>query len=60
MSMKERLEATAKNVQGKVQETVGEIPDDAQNQAEGRAKQAEASFQHSVENLIEEVKRKIN
>ncbi len=60
MSMKERLEATAKNVQGKVQESVGEITGDPQSKAEGRAKQAEAAFQHSVENLKEEVKRKIN
>lgn len=55
MSMKERLEATAKNIEGKTQEALGEITGDPQDKAEGRAKQAEAQFQHSVENIKDKV-----
>ncbi|VXD22554.1 conserved hypothetical protein [Planktothrix serta PCC 8927] len=55
MSMKERLEATAKNIEGKTQEAIGEITGDPQDKAEGKAKQAEAKFQHSVENIKEKV-----
>ncbi|MBE9143090.1 CsbD family protein [Planktothrix mougeotii] len=55
MSMKERMDATAKNIEGKAQEAIGEITGDPQDKAEGRAKQAEAQFQHSVENIKEKV-----
>lgn len=55
MSMKERVEATAKNIEGKTQEAIGEITGDPKDKAEGKAKQAEAQFQHSVENIKEKV-----
>ncbi|WP_254172722.1 CsbD family protein [Planktothrix pseudagardhii] len=51
MGMKERMDATAKNIEGKAQEAIGEITGDPQDKAEGKAKQAEAQFQHSVENI---------
>ncbi len=50
MSIENRVEATAKNIEGKIQETVGEITGNPQDKAEGREKQAEAQVQHSVEN----------
>ncbi|CAD5911666.1 UPF0337 protein [Planktothrix tepida] len=55
MGMKERMDATAKNIEGKAQEAIGEITGDPQDKAEGKAKQAEAQFQHSVENIKEKV-----
>jgi len=40
MSLENRVKATAKNIEGKIQETVGDITGDPQTQAEGKAKQA--------------------
>lgn len=52
-SLQERVGATAKNIQGGVQDTVGNIAGDPQNQAGGKAKQAEGN----VRNAVEDVKR---
>ena len=41
--------ATAKNVEGKVQEFVGNVTGNPQTQAEGVAKQAEAKVRHAAE-----------
>ncbi|MGD1901771.1 MAG: CsbD family protein [Geitlerinemataceae cyanobacterium] len=43
MSTENRIEATAKNIEGKVQAAVGELTGDAQDQVEGKTKQAEAT-----------------
>lgn len=51
MSSENRIEATAKNIEGKVQEFVGEVTGNPQDKAEGKAKQAEAQLRHTVENL---------
>lgn len=56
MSIEKRIEATAKNIEGKIQEAVGEITGDLQAKAEGQAKQDEAALQHSVENLKDAAK----
>ncbi|MEQ9372379.1 MAG: CsbD family protein [Coleofasciculus chthonoplastes F3-SA18-01] len=60
MSTEDRMKATAKNIEGKVQEAMGEITGDPEDKAEGKAKQAEAQVRHSVENEKEEVKKKID
>jgi hypothetical protein len=60
MSLKEKAKATAKNIEGKLQETVGNITGDPQDQAEGQAKQAEAKVRHSVEDVKDEVKDAVN
>lgn len=60
MSLEDRVKATAKNIEGKVQEVVGNVTGDPQDQAEGQAKQAEAQIRHTVENMKDEVKRTIN
>lgn len=60
MSIENRLEATAKNVEGKVQEAVGEVTGNPQDQAEGQEKQAEAQVQHSVENVKDNIKKAID
>jgi uncharacterized protein YjbJ (UPF0337 family) len=60
MGIENRVEATAKNIEGKVQEAVGNITGDPQTKAEGQAKQAEAQMRHSVENVKDEVKKAID
>ncbi|MDY7003994.1 MAG: CsbD family protein [Cyanobacteriota bacterium] len=56
MSIEKRVEATAKNIEGKVQEVVGEVTGNPQDQAEGKVKQEEAKAEHIVENAKDKVK----
>ncbi|MEM8723376.1 MAG: CsbD family protein [Cyanobacteria bacterium P01_G01_bin.39] len=60
MSIEDRVEATAKNVEGKFQEAVGEVTGNPQDKAEGQEKQAEAQVQHSVENVKDDIKKAID
>ncbi|MEQ8381852.1 MAG: CsbD family protein [Coleofasciculus sp. A1-SPW-01] len=60
MSTEDRMKATAKNIEGKAQEAMGEITGNPEDKAEGKAKQTEAKVRHSVENVKEEVKKKID
>jgi uncharacterized protein YjbJ (UPF0337 family) len=60
MSIEDRAKATAKNIEGKVQEAAGEVTGDKSQKAEGEAKQAEASLEHSVENVKDKVKKAID
>ena len=60
MSTEDRIEATAKNIEGKAQEAIGEITGDKQEKAEGKMKQAEASAQHTVENVKDKAKEIID
>jgi uncharacterized protein YjbJ (UPF0337 family) len=60
MSIEDRMKATAKNIEGKVQEAVGEVTGDPKDKSEGQAKQAEAKVRHSVENVKDDVKRAID
>ncbi|MBE9031378.1 CsbD family protein [filamentous cyanobacterium LEGE 11480] len=60
MSIEEKAKATAKNIEGKAQEAVGQVTGDKQDQAEGKAKQAEASTRHAVENAKDAVKDEID
>jgi uncharacterized protein YjbJ (UPF0337 family) len=57
MSIEDRVKATAKNVEGKIQEAVGEVTGDPKDKAEGKAKQAESKIRHGVENVKDEVKK---
>lgn len=59
MSLKDRAKATVKNIEGKVQEAVGDLTGDPKDQAEGKEKQAEAKILHTVENVKDEVKKMI-
>jgi uncharacterized protein YjbJ (UPF0337 family) len=54
--MKNRAKATAKNIEGKVQEAVGEVTGDPKTQAEGKEKQTEAKIRHAVEDVKDEAK----
>ncbi|TYQ26196.1 CsbD family protein [Pseudanabaena sp. UWO311] len=60
MSLENRAKATAKNVEGKVQEAVGDMTGDTKNQTEGKAKQAEAKVRHAAEDVKDEVKKVID
>lgn len=60
MSIEDRMEATAKNIEGKVQEAVGDITGNPQDKAEGKDKQAEAQVQHSVENVKDNIKKALD
>lgn len=60
MSVEKRVEATAKNIEGKVQEVVGEVTGNPKDKAEGQTKQDEAKVQHSVENVKDEIKKAID
>jgi uncharacterized protein YjbJ (UPF0337 family) len=60
MSIEDRVKATAKNVEGKIQEVVGEVTGNPQDKAEGQAKQAEAETRHTVENIKDQAKRMID
>lgn len=60
MSIENRVEATAKNIEGKVQEVVGEVTGNPKDKAEGQNKQAEAQVQHSVENVKDDIKKAID
>ena len=59
MSMKNRAKATAKNIEGKFQEAVGDLTGDPKTQAEGKEKQAEAKIRHAVEDVKDQAKEMI-
>ncbi|HLO87609.1 MAG TPA: CsbD family protein [Nostocaceae cyanobacterium] len=60
MSIEERAKATAKNIEGKAQETLGNVTGDPKDKAEGQAKQAESELRHATEDVKEEIKQKID
>jgi uncharacterized protein YjbJ (UPF0337 family) len=57
MSLEDRAKATAKNVEGKAQEAMGNVTGDPEDQAKGKAKQAESEVRHGVEDVKDDVKR---
>lgn len=60
MGIEERVEATAKNIEGKVQEAVGEVTGDPKDKTEGRSKQVEAEATHAKEDVKDSVKDAID
>ncbi|MBD2626555.1 CsbD family protein [Trichormus variabilis] len=60
MSLEERAKATAKNLEGKAQEAVGNVTGDPKDKAEGQAKQAESEVRHAVEDVKDNVKKNID
>ncbi|BAY60069.1 CsbD-like protein [Calothrix brevissima NIES-22] len=60
MSIEKRVEATAKNIEGKLQEIVGEVTGNPADKAEGKAKQADAKITHTAENIKDEIKKTID
>jgi uncharacterized protein YjbJ (UPF0337 family) len=55
MGLGKDMKATAKNIEGKAQETIGNITGDKKDQLAGKAKQAQASGEHAVEDLKDAV-----
>lgn len=60
MSLKDKAKATAKNIEGKLQEVYGDVTGDPKNQVEGKAKQTEARIKHTVEDVKDEAKKAID
>ena len=60
MSFEKDMKATAKNMEGKAQETIGNITCDKKDQLAGKAKQAQASGEHAVEDLRDAVRDATN
>lgn len=60
MSLEERAKATAKNIEGKVQDAVGRVTGDREAQVEGKAKQVEAEARHAKEDVKDSVKRGVD
>lgn len=55
MSDEKKGKATMKNVEGKVQEAIGNVTGDPQDKAEGKMKQAQGEAQHTAENVKEKL-----
>jgi uncharacterized protein YjbJ (UPF0337 family) len=60
MSLEDRAKATAKNVEGKAQEALGNVTGDPKDKAEGKAKQAESEVRHSVEDVKDNIKKNLD
>jgi uncharacterized protein YjbJ (UPF0337 family) len=60
MSLEDKVKATAKNVEGKAQEALGNVTGDPEDQAAGKAKQAESNVRHAAEDVKDEVKKAAN
>jgi uncharacterized protein YjbJ (UPF0337 family) len=60
MSLENRVDATAKNIEGKAQEMMGELTGDPKDKAEGKAKQVQAEATHAKEDIKDELKRKVD
>lgn len=60
MSVEDRAEAIAKNVEGKIQEAASEITGDPKDKIEGQAKQDEAAAIHAKEDVKDALKDEID
>ncbi len=60
MSTEDRAKATAKNIEGKAQEALGNVTGDPEDRAEGTAKQAQAEGSHAVEDVKDKIKKAID
>jgi uncharacterized protein YjbJ (UPF0337 family) len=60
MSIQDRAEATAKNVEGKLQETAGKVTGDTSEEMKGKAKQGEAKAEHAKEDVKDQVKKAVD
>jgi uncharacterized protein YjbJ (UPF0337 family) len=57
MSLKNKAKAIAKNIEGKVQEAIGDLTNNPAAQAEGQEKQAEAEVLLAAEEVNDEVQK---
>ena len=56
MITEDRIKATAKNIEGKAEEAAGNLTGDSTKEAEGKAKQVEASGIHLGEDIKDQAK----
>ncbi|HEY9737853.1 MAG TPA: CsbD family protein [Trichocoleus sp.] len=56
MSTEDRAKATAKNVEGKAQEGLGNLTGDSKQKAEGKSKQVESEARHAKEDIKDTLK----
>ena len=56
MSIEDKIKATAKSVEGKIEAAAGELTGDAQMKVEGQAKQVEATAMQTAEDLKDKAK----
>ncbi|WP_223805768.1 CsbD family protein [Pseudanabaena sp. UWO310] len=55
----ERVKAATKDIEGKVQEAIGNVTGDTKDQVMGKAKQAEADVRNATEDLKDNLKDKL-
>ncbi|MBD2004871.1 MULTISPECIES: CsbD family protein [Cyanophyceae] len=60
MSIENRAEAVAKNLEGKAQEALGHVTGDQKDQVEGQVKQDEAAAIHLKEDLKDKAKQVVD
>ena len=60
MALEDKAKAAAKNIEGKAQEALGNVTGDPEDQAKGKAKQAEAEVRQGVEDVKDNVKEKLD
>jgi len=60
MGLDDKAKAAGKNIEGKAQEAWGNVTGDPEDQAAGKAKQAEAEVRQGVEDVKDKVKEKID
>lgn len=60
MGLEDKVKATAKNIEGKVQEAAGNVSGDPADQAEGKLKQGEAGVRHTTEDVKDKIKDAID
>lgn len=60
MGLEDKAKATAKNLEGKAQEAMGNVTGDPEDKTAGKAKQAEGEVRHGVEDVKDNVKNKID
>lgn len=60
MSIENRIDAIAKNIEGKVQEAMSEVTGDPRDKVEGQAKQDQAAAMHAKEDLKDKAKNIID
>lgn len=60
MGLDDKAKAAAKNLEGKTQEAIGNVTDNKESQAKGKAKQVEAEARKTGENVKDSVKNAID
>jgi uncharacterized protein YjbJ (UPF0337 family) len=60
MSTEDRAKATGKNIEGAAQEALGNVTGDPKDKAEGKAKQKQAEAGHAIEDVKDELKKKLD